>query len=150
MTKGIEIKKSGFNVPIGTINVFFSTSVENLSRLKDSVAKLEAQEEELVNEFLSVDTDKLNSDNADESNKELDKGLKAYEDIVRLNYDGILGEGTYDQLLSEYDLWSLEDAYPRVVGYIEKEVEKFFESRTANKNKVLDDFHKKQAKKRKK
>lgn len=149
MTKRIDIKKSGFNVPIGELDFFFSTAEDNLMAFYDKMETAPQKELAIAEKYSEVDTDKLEGDDVEESHKQAKKGLSVMREETAFKYDVILGEGTFDELNKIYDLWALEDTYPKVVEYIVDGINKYFDGKTKSNKKVMEEYIKKQSKKKK-
>ena len=150
MTNRIEIEKSGFNVPIGELDFFFSTSETSLMSFYDKVGEAEKTESELTKKYQGIDMGELESDNLEKSKEQATNALAVLKEEVKYKYDIILGEGTFEQLHKIYDLWQLDETYPKVINYMTVGIEKYFDDKQKNNVTIMDDYLKKQAKKKKK
>lgn len=150
MGNRIEIEKNGFNVPIGELDFFFSTSETSLMSFYDKVGEAEKTENELTKKYQGIDMGELESDDLEKSKEQAMNAIAVLKEEVKYKYDIILGEGTFEQLHNIYDLWQLDGTYPRVVNYMTEGIEKYFDDKQKNNVTIMDDYLKKQAKKKKK
>jgi len=102
-----EVKRTGFPVKIGDIELFFDCSMENLRRFFDAEEiahkKLEEVQEKAKHiHFPDDEIDKTSKNTADEA-------LDLHKEWIAIQYDIIFGEGTFKKIYKKYpDIASLE------------------------------------------
>src|SRR5690625_6099957 len=124
----VEIKRTGFPVKIGNIELWFDSSVENLrkffnieeiaqERLKEIKEKAEhvhfpkGIENYSIEEFEEKDIEKI--DAAFDINKK----------FIAYQIDILLGEGSFKKIYNEYpDIWALEHALVPIGEEISKKI----------------------------
>lgn len=143
MTKGINIpiKKAGFPVKIGEVEIWFDDRIEAISDFFDRSNKAQTQLEELNGKIKAAQLEEVDEAAID---KEIyDSALDLKKEELRISYDSLLGDGAFEQIYSKHDdireLLSiyepLEKAIVEVVSdrmqAYEKERKKEFESKKA-------------------
>lgn len=126
----IDIKLTGFPVKIGTIELWFDSSLENLRRFFDV--------EQLANEKLKEAQEKAqhihfpadaNVDNIDI--KTVDAAIDVNKEFVAAQYDIIFGNNTFKRVYKLYpDILALENALEVVGVGIAKRIEELEKERT--------------------
>ncbi|HZW98244.1 MAG TPA: hypothetical protein VFF56_05310 [Bacillota bacterium] len=133
MTVKIDIKRTGFPVKIGDLELFFDSSVENLRRFFDveeiAQKKLkEAQEKAKHIHFpddVNVDTIK------DVDTKIVDAALDLNKEFIAAQYDIIFGDNTFKQIYKKYpDVLALEEALEPLGIAIAEKIEQQEKERT--------------------
>lgn len=133
MTVKIDIKRTGFPVKIGDLELFFDSSIENLRRFFDveeiAQKKLkEAQEKAKYIHFpedINVETIK----NMDVKN--VDAALDLNKEFIAAQYDIIFGDGTFKQIYEKYpDVLALEEALEPLGIAIAEKIEQQEKERT--------------------
>lgn len=103
----IEIKKTGFPVKIGEVELWFNASLENLRRFVniDELAKKKLSE---VQKKVKL-PDEIDTNNLDK--KTVDAALDLHKEFIAIQYDLIFGEGTFKKLYKKYpDISALKEA----------------------------------------
>lgn len=155
MTVQIDIQRTGFPVKIGTVELWFDSSAENLrnffnvdeiaqERLKEIREKAEhihfpkGIENYTIDEFSEKDIEKI--DAAFDINKE----------FIALQYDIIFGNGAFKKIYEEYpDVWALEKALAPLGEEIAKRIEKQEKEREKELKQLEEEILKKKKMKRK-
>jgi len=156
MTVQIDIKRTGFPVKIGTVELWFDSSVENLrnffdieeiaqERLKEIREKAEhvhfpkGIENYSIEEFEEKDIEKI--DAAFDINKE----------FIAVQYDILFGEGSFKKIYNEYpDIWALEHALVPIGEEISKKIAEQEKEREQELKQVENEILAKKKAKRKK
>lgn len=118
----IDIKKKGFPVTIGEIELWIDTSIESMQRLANAESEIERRLEKLRVEAKDVNV----SEDVENVNVEMvNKAIELYKKTVKVQYDVVFGEGTFDKIYKKYpDLSALERVIDDVMPAIAKEIEK--------------------------
>lgn len=104
----IDIERTGFPVKIGTVELWFDSSVENLRRFFNV--------DELANEKLKEAQEKAKhihfpEDLTDTKLSTLDAAIDVNKEFVAAQYDILFGDGTFKKLYKTYpDMVALESA----------------------------------------
>ncbi|SHI01789.1 hypothetical protein [Virgibacillus chiguensis] len=138
----IGIERTGFPVKIGTIELWFDSSLENLRRFFNV--------NELANEKLKEAQEKAQHihfpDNAEIESldvKTVDAALDVNKEFIAAQYDIIFGEGSFKKIYKKHpDILALEQALEAVGIAIAKRIEEQEEERSgkveAKKNEYLN------------
>ena len=112
----IDIQRTGFPVKIGTVELWFDSSIENLRRFfnieeiaqeKLKEAQEKAKHIHFPDEFENYDLE----DYTEEDIKNIDAALDVNKEFIAAQYDIIFGEGTFKKLYKVYpDFLALEKA----------------------------------------
>ncbi|RST57681.1 hypothetical protein D5F11_021720 [Siminovitchia terrae] len=141
MSKGIDIpiKRAGFPVKIGEVEIWFDDRIEAISDFWDRDEKAREQLEELDEKIEKSQLKDIDETNVDREAYNSTFDFKKEE--LKIRYDSLLGEGTFEQIYSRYpdirELMSiyepLEEAIVEIVvdrmQTYEKERKKEFESK---------------------
>lgn len=144
----IDIQRTGFPVKIGTIELWFDSSLENLRRFFDVDAiaqeKLkEAQEkakhihfpEEVVLENVDI--------------KAVDAAFDVNKEFIAAQYDILFGDGTFKKIYKVYpDIMALENALEIVGAAISDKLSELEAERTALTESKEAEYLSKKAKKK--
>lgn len=104
----IDIQRTGFPVKVGSIDLWFDSSVENLRRFFNV--------DELANEKLEESLEKAKHIHFPEDLTEtklstVDAAIDANKEFVAAQYDILFGDGTFKELYKTYpDMVALESA----------------------------------------
>lgn len=149
MTVNIDIKRTGFPVKIGALELFFDASLENLRRFFDveEIAKeklKEAQEKAKHIHFPEV------VENIEDVEIEaVDAALDVNKEFIAAQYDVIFGDGTFKKIYKEYpDVIALEQALEPIGIAIAKKIEEMEHERKQVVESKKDAYLKKKAQKR--
>lgn len=148
----VEIKRTGFPVEIGEVEVWFDSSIENLKNF--------ANAEKISRERLGEVSKKAQhihfpSEITDETIKEISEetiedAFSLNKEFIAIQYDVIFGDGTFKKIYEKHpDIYALEGALDIVGVAISERLEEEFDKRTekysATKDEILE---KKKAKKK--
>lgn len=119
----IDIKRTGFPVKIGSLELWFDSSLENLRRFFDV--------EELAQEKLKEAQEKARHihfpddvEIEDVDTKAVDAALDVNKEFIAAQYDIIFGDGTFKKIYKEYpDILALEQALDPLGEAIAKRIE---------------------------
>lgn len=140
----IDIQRTGFPVKIGSIELWFDSSLENLRRffnIKEIVQeKLKEAQEKARHIHFPAETEKINADEFDV--RIVDAALDINKESIAAQYDVLFGDGTFKKIYKIYpDIMALEQALEIVGIAIGDRLEKLEEERTekleAKKNEYL-------------
>ncbi len=147
MTKPIEIeiKRSGFPVKIGSLELWFDQSLENIKRFSNletiAYAKLkEAEENEKHVHFPEEGIDE----------KAIDAQLDADKEFIAIQYDIMFGDGTFKKIYKNYpDVLALADALDPIGFAIAERIEENEKERSKIAQQTKVQFLNKKASKKK-
>lgn len=130
----IKLERTGFPVKIGGHEFFYSTSSESAKRYVELEATVNDRIKELQKSI--VDTAIIDGQTVDVDS--FGKAIDYAKEGVKLNYDLLLGEGTFDTLYADFpDVEALSRALIEVRANIELKLEEIEAKRMAvNKAKV--------------
>lgn len=113
----IEVKKSGFPVTIGKFEFWLDTSVDNVKRLMDYDINVASRINEIEKEIMEKFGDKEIT-----QYETLERGIELGKQCLEIQYDLLLGEGTFAKLYEEYpDLNALTNSLDLLqVGIVAK------------------------------
>jgi hypothetical protein len=132
----IDIQRTGFPVKLGTIELWFDSSLENLRRFfnidKLAQEKLKEVQEKAKHIHFPTDLDEETVKNLDEQT--IDAAFDVNKEFIAIQYDLIFGEGTFKKIYKKYpDIIALENALDPLGLAIAKRIEEQEEER---KNEV--------------
>lgn len=151
MTIQIDIERTGFPVKIGTVELWFDSSLENLRRFinVDELAqqKLKEAQEKAQHIHFPAEIDVETVQNLDE--KTIDAAFDLNKEFIAAQYDIIFGDGTFKKLYAKYpDIIALEKALDIVGVAIAQKIEEQEEERQKLvEQKKLEYLNKKRKKK---
>lgn len=147
----IDIQRTGFPVKIGTIELWFDSSLENLRRFFN-VGELankklkEAQEKAKHIHF----PDEINADDIENIDiKTVDAAFDVNKEFIAAQYDIIFGDGTFKKIYKKYpDIIALEQALNPLGIAIAKRIEEKEEERLKQVESKKNEYLTKKAKKK--
>ncbi len=151
MSVNIDIKQTGFPVKIGTVELWFDSSLENLRRFFDA--------EELAHEKLKEAQEKarhihfpedISADNIYSIDVEtVDAAFDVNREFIAAQYDIIFGNGTFKKIYKQYpDIVALEAVLDQVGAAIAKRIEEQEKERSKQVEAKKAKYLSKKAKKR--
>lgn len=150
----IELKRTGFPVEIGNVELWFDSSMENLRRFVniDEIAKerlTEVSERAKHVHFPKEITDETVEEIPD---KDIDEAFSINKEFIAIQYDIMFGDGAFKKIYKEHpDLAALEDALDIVGAAITEKIEEFASERAGKyekeKLKLIEKKKKKATKK---
>jgi len=147
----IDIQRTGFPVKIGTIELWFDSSLENLRNFinveKIAEKKLEEAKEKAKHIHFPAE---ITQDNFREVNeKDIDDALNLNNEFVAAQYDIIFGDGTFKKVYKKYpDIIALEKALDPVGVAIAKRIEEMEFERTKEVENTKKEYLSKKASKK--
>jgi|SRR5690625_576017 len=147
----VDIQRTGFPVTIGTLELWFDSSIENLRRFfnVDEIAQerlKEAQEKAKHIHFpLEVNVETI--DNIDV--KTVDAAFDVNKEFIAAQYDIIFGDGTFKKIYQQYpDILALEQALDPLGAAIAERIGEMEEERTEKIEAKKNEYLKKKAQKK--
>lgn len=123
----VDIKRTGFPVTIGTLELWFDSSLENLRRFFDieNIAKKKIKEIRKNAEHKHFPEGIENAE-IDENNIDtVDAAFDVTKEYIALQYDIIFGDGTFKKIYEQYpDIVALENALEPLGKAIAERIEK--------------------------
>ena len=114
-----DIKRSGFPINIGTLEFFFGTSVEELTRFFDVQEELEDKINPLAKkrEKLAIDQENITKNDANAL-------ISISNEMNAIQYDALLGDGSYEKIYAEYpDAIQLFDLFDSIAENVAEAIE---------------------------
>ena len=135
MSIQIEIKRAGFPVKLGEVELWFDTSLENLTRFfdfNDEVAKrFNDYQKELIERSNNGEFDNIKEGIVDK--QVADEALALEKKATEIKYDVLFGDGTFNKLYEVYPSYeALDKAFEEVDTLIGAELEKMAIERKKN------------------
>lgn len=141
MGKGIkiDIKRTGFPVKVGDMDLWFDSSLENLRRFFDiekiATDKLKIVQEKAKHIHFPDENEIKETDDIDV--KTVDAAFDLQKEYIAIQYDILFGEGKFKEIYKEYpDIIALENvldpigrAIAKKIGEMEEEREKVVEDK---------------------
>lgn len=143
----IDIKRTGFPVKIGSLELWFDSSLENLRRFFDveelAQEKLKEAQEKAKHIHFPDDAEIENVDT-----KTVDAALDVHKEFIAAQYDIIFGDETFKKIYEQYpDIMALEQTLDPLGEAIAKRIEEQEAERTkqveARKKEYLEKKRKK-------
>lgn len=149
----IDIQRTGFPVKIGTIELWFDSSLENLRNFfnvdeiaQDRVKKAQENVEHI--HFPKDIKDYELGDYTEKDVKNIDAAFDFNKEFIATQYDIIFGDGTFKKIYKKYpDIIALEDALDPLGFAIAKRLEEQEKERSAKVEKEINEALEKQKKK---
>jgi protein involved in ribonucleotide reduction len=144
----IDIKRTGFPVKIGDIELWFDSSLENLRRFfnADEIAQEKLKEAQEKAKHIHFPDD-VNVENIDV--KTVDAAFDVNKEFIAVQFDIIFGDGTFKKIYKKYpDIIALEDALDVVGVSIAKRIEELEAERTEKTQAKKAEYLSKKAKKK--
>ncbi|KPJ22135.1 hypothetical protein [Streptococcus phocae] len=118
----IDLKRTGFPVKIGQVELWFDTSQERLIEFFDIEAEVSRRLNEYEKQIIEANLDKEIGDKG--VTKEVaQSALDLEAKYLEINYDLLFGEGTFAQLYAKYtDKEALENTLETVCREIESKL----------------------------
>lgn len=147
----IGIKRTGFPVKIGEIELWFDSSIENLKKFFN-IDKLATERLEQTKEMAKsiVLPDEINEETVKAMDEQtIDDAFSVNKEFIAIQYDLIFGEGTFEKIYEKYpDIMALEDVLEQVGQAVAQKVEDMEKERQEKSVvKVSDHLRKKASKK---
>lgn len=147
----IGIKRTGFPVKIGEIELWFDSSIENLKKFFN-IDKLAEERLEKTKEMAKgiVLPDEINEETVKAMDEQtIDDAFSVNKEFIAIQYDLIFGEGTFEKIYGKYpDIMALEDVLEQVGQAVAQKVEDMEKERQEKSVVKVSDHLKKKASKK--
>ena len=147
----IGIKRTGFPVKIGEIELWFDSSIENLKKFFN-IDKLATERLEQTKEMAKsiVLPDEINEETVKAMDEQtIDDAFSVNKEFIAIQYDLIFGEGTFEKIYEKYpDIMALEDVLEQVGQAVAQKVEDMEKERQEKSVVKVSDHLKKKASKK--
>ncbi|MBZ3641266.1 hypothetical protein ITX49_08765 [Enterococcus casseliflavus] len=141
-----EVKRSGFPINIGSLEFFFGTSIEELTRFFEVQDEIEEKLQPLLNM-----RERLTKNKGDITSNDVKELIKVSNDLNAIQYDALLGEGSYSKIYSEYqDAVQLFDLFDPIAENVAEAIENDAKNREDRLSERRANLIKKKALKNKK
>lgn len=155
MTIQIDIKRTGFPVKIGTVELWFDSSLENLRNFfnVDEIAqkKLKKAQEKAEHIHFPIGIENYSIEEFEDKDIEkIDAAFDVNKEFIAAQYDILFGEGTFKKVYTEYpDVWALDKALVPLGEEITKRIEEQEKEREQELDQVENEILEKKKQKRK-
>lgn len=139
----IDLKRTGFPVKIGVVELWFDTSQERLLEFFDIEAEIARRLNEYEKQIIEANLGKKIEEEG--VTKEIAKGALDLEaKYLEINYDLLFGEGTFNKL---YEVYPDKEALENTLEVVSREIEQKLDELKAERQKVVEEKVKKYKKK---
>src|SRR5690625_29997 len=151
MTIQIDVNRTGFPVKIGTIELWFDSSIENLKNFfnieqitQDRLKKARKKAEHV--HF----PDDINEDNVLEIEENtINAAFDVHKEFIAIQYDILFGDGAFKKIYEEYpDIIALEGLLKPLGEAIAEKIEEQEKERKSEVEKIKNEYLKKKEKKK--
>lgn len=147
----IGIKRTGFPVKIGEIELWFDSSIENLKKFFN-IDKLAAERLEQTKKMAEsiVLPEEINEETIKAMDGQtIDDAFNVNKEFIAIQYDLIFGDGTFEKVYEKYpDIMALEDVLEQVGKAVAQKVEDMENERHEKSVVKVSDHLKKKASKK--
>lgn|SRR5690625_1206600 len=154
MTVQIDVKRTGFPVRIGSLELWFDSSVENLRRFfnYEELAHEKLKEAQKKAEHIHFPKGIENYDIDEFEDKDIEKidaALDVNKEFIAAQYDVIFGDGTFKDIYKEYpDIIALEDALEPLGIAIAEKIGEQEQERSEKAKEIQNEYLQKKKEKR--
>ena len=124
----IDVKRTGFPVSVGEIELYFDSSIESLRKfltLDELIDEKTAELQEVIKDMPDMSEPAALA-------KDYDKAQVLLQKQAELSWDITFGDGTFAKLYKKYpDIWALSEAFDAVGEAIGKRIEEMAQERIA-------------------
>lgn len=139
----IDLKRTGFPVKIGVVELWFDTSQERLLEFFDIEAEIARRLNEYEKQIIEANLGKKIEEEG--VTKEIAKGALDLETkYLEINYDLLFGEGTFNKL---YEVYHDKEALENTLGVVSREIEQKLDELKVERQKIVEEKVKKYKKK---
>lgn len=126
----IDLQRTGFPVKVGTVELWFDSSLENLRRFFNIEEIAQAKLKEAQDKAKHIHfPDKVDADNIDIVT--VDAAIDVNKEFIAAQYDILFGDDAFKQVYKVHnDIWALEGALETVSFAIAKRIEEMEEERS--------------------
>lgn len=142
----INIERTGFPVKVGSVELWFDSSVENLRNFFDADElareKLKIAEEKAKHIHFPADMEDYELDDfTDDDIKNVDAAIDLKSEFIATQYDIIFGDGKFKEIYEVYpDVLALEQALEPLSIAIAKKIEEQEEERSKEVEKTKQEY----------
>lgn len=122
----IDIKRTGFPVKIGSLDLWFDSSLENLRNFLnvDEIAREKMKKAEETAKHIHFPEDMADIDPEDLEEGTIDAAFSIYNEFIAAQYDIIFGDGKFKDIYKECpDVVALENALEPLSKAIAEKIE---------------------------
>lgn len=149
MTINIDIKRTGFPVKIGALELWFDASLENLRRFFDVEEIAQEKLKEAQEKAKHIHFPEVVENIEDVEVETVDAAMDVNKEFIAAQYDVIFGDDTFKNIYKEYpDVIALERALEPIGIAIAKKIEEMEHERKQVVESKKDEYLKKKAQKR--
>lgn len=151
MTIKIDVKRTGFPIKIGNLDLWFDSSIENLKNFfnieqitQDRLKKARKKAEHV--HF----PDDINEENVLEIEENtINAAFDVHKEFIAIQYDILFGDGAFKKIYDEYpDIIALEGLLKPLGEAIAQKIEEQEQERKSEVEKIKNEYLKKKAQKR--
>ena len=129
----IDIKRTGFPVNVGEVELWFDSSIENLKNFVnvEEIARERIKEISEQAKHIHFPEDINEETIQDVEDETIEEAFSISKEYIAVQYDVIFGEGTFKKIYEVYpDVFALEDAFDLIADGIAERLEEENEIRT--------------------
>ena len=149
MTINIDIKRTGFPVKIGSLELFFDASLENLRRFFDIENIAQEKLKEAQEKARHIQFPEITENIEDVEVETVDAAFDVNKEFIAAQYDILFGDGTFKKIYKEYpDVLALEQALEPIGNAIAEKINEMEKERSEHVESKKSEYLQKKAQKR--
>ena len=149
MTINIDIKRTGFPVKIGSLELFFDASLENLRRFFDIENIAQEKLKEAQEKARHIHFPEVIENIEDVEVETVDAAFDVNKEFIAAQYDILFGDGTFKKIYKEYpDVLALEQALEPIGNAIAEKINEMEKERSEHVESKKSEYLQKKAQKR--
>ena len=149
MTINIDIKRTGFPVKIGSLQLFFDASLENLRRFFDIENIAQDKLKEAQEKARHIHFPEIIENIEDVEVETVDAAFDVNKEFIAAQYDILFGDGTFKKIYKEYpDVLALEQALEPIGNAIAEKINEMEKERSEHVESKKSEYLQKKAQKR--
>ena len=149
MTINIDIKRTGFPVKIGSLELFFDASLENLRRFFDIENIAQEKLKEAQEKARHIHFPEIIENIEDVEVETVDAAFDVNKEFIAAQYDILFGDGTFKKIYKEYpDVLALEQALEPIGNAIAEKINEMEKERSEHVESKKSEYLQKKAQKR--
>lgn len=129
----IDIKRTGFTVNVGEVELWFDSSIENLKNFVNVEEVAHERIQDIAKQAKHIHfPEEINEETIKEVEDEtIEDAFSITKEYIAVQYDVIFGDGSFKKVYEVYpDVFALEDAFDLIAVGIEKRLEEENKMRT--------------------
>lgn len=129
----IDIKRTGFTVDVGEVELWFDSSIENLKNFVNVEEIARERIQDLAKQAKHIHfPEEINEETIrDVEDETIEDAFSVTKEYIAVQYDVIFGDGTFKKLYEVYpDVFALEEAFELIAVGIEERLEEENKIRT--------------------